>query len=139
LDRSLEDGTSFSTSAPLICNSRLIALEQLVNGGYFRNNRQLIVNFWWPSNSQLFRVIRFMTNLEKLNLLDWHLTLTKDVPKLFRSCPKLTELRLKLLESKKLEMNEKLKNELRSGFQRLRLFELHWDIDSWSLIQEIFT
>ena len=139
MDRSLEDGTSFSTSAPLICNSRLIALERLVNGGYFRNNRQLIVNFWWPFNSQLFRVIRFMTNLEKLNLLDWHLTLAKGVPKLFRSCPKLTELRLKLLESKKLEMNEKLKNELRSGFQRLRLLELKWHIDSWPVLQEIMT
>jgi hypothetical protein len=79
-----------------------------------------------------------MTELEKLNVFDWNLRLTEDVPKLFRSCPKLTELRMKLA-SQKVEMNEGLKNELRSGFQRLRLFELNWCIDSWPLIQEMFT
>ncbi len=80
-----------------------------------------------------------MTHLGKLNLLDWHLTLAKGVPKLFQSCPTLIELRLRIVKSQELEMNEELKNELRPGFQRLRLLELKWHIDSWPVLQEIMT
>jgi hypothetical protein len=80
-----------------------------------------------------------MNNLEKLELLNLELTLTKNVPQLFRSCPKLTEMRLKLAETQKLEMGEELENELRLGFQRLRRLELDWDIDSWPVVQEMFT
>jgi hypothetical protein len=79
-----------------------------------------------------------MTNLEKLNIFHWKVTLT-DVPQLFRSCPKLTDLRLRLVESQKLKIDEELKNELRSGFQRIRLLELKWEIYSWPVILEIFT
>jgi hypothetical protein len=136
LDRTLNDGTM---NCKLEDENRLITLERLVDGGYFQNNRQMIVSSWWPSIARLFRVIRSMTNLEKLSLLEWKLTLTQDLPQLFRSCPKLTELRLRLFESQELEMNKFLKNELRSGFQRLRLLELNWRIDSWPVIQEIFT
>ena len=75
-----------------------------------------------------------MTDLETLSLLEWNLTLTDDVPQLFQSCPKLIELRIKLFESQKLKMNEELENKLRSGFQRLKIFELKWDINSWPLI-----
>jgi hypothetical protein len=114
-----------------------IILERLADGGYLKNSRRM--NAQWHSIPPLFRVIRSMNNLESLRLFMCELTLTEDVPQLFRSCPKLTELRVRLVESQKLEMNEDLKNELRSGFQRLRLVELHWDIDSWPLIQEMFT
>jgi hypothetical protein len=97
------------------------------------------MNCSWQFIHPLFRVLRSMNNLEKLELLNLELTLTKNVPQLFRSCPKLTEMRLKLAETQKLEMGEELKNELRSGFQRLRRLELDWDIDSWLVIQEMFT
>jgi hypothetical protein len=87
-----------------------------------------------------------MTHLETLSLLNWKLSLTEDLLQLFRSCPKLTELRLKLDDCHKLEMNEELKNELRSGCQRLRLFDvefmsqwIHRDIECWPAIQGIFT
>jgi hypothetical protein len=117
----------------------MIVLERLADGGYFQNNREVIVNWCWPSVPRFSRFLHPMTKLEKLSLLKWDLTLTEDVPQLFRSCPTLTELHLRLFESQKVEMNEELKNELRSGFQRLQLLELHWFIDSWPLIQEMFT
>ena len=134
LDRSLKDQTS-----TLIHKSCLIALDGLLNGGYFQNNRQLLASPWFSSNSQLLRVICSMNNLEILSLLECQLTLTEDVPQLFRSCPNLTELRSRLFESKKLEMNEELENELRSGFQRLQIFELRWDIDSGPVSREVLT
>jgi hypothetical protein len=136
LDRSLEDRWSYYN---LEGESRLITLERLAAGGFFKNNRQMIMTWHWLSVPRLFRVVRSMTDLETLNLSNWKLTLTEDVPKLFRSCPKLTELHLTLLESPELEMNEDLKSELRSGFQRLKIFELKCDIESWPVIQEIFT
>jgi hypothetical protein len=138
-DRSLKDQTSILTYNPLIHKSGLIALERLLNRGYFQNNRQMLVSPWFPSNSRLFRVICSMNNLEILNFLHWKLTLTEDVPQLFRSCPNLTELRSRLFESQELEMNEELKNELRPGFQRLRLLDLNWEIDSRPVLQEILT
>ena len=91
-----------------------------------------------PSFPRLLEMIGSMNNLETLSLLGCELTLTKDLPQLIRSCPKLTELRIKLFDNQKLEKEVEQKR-LRSGFQRLRIFELHWYIDSWPLIQEMFT
>jgi hypothetical protein len=134
LDRSLNDGR-------IKCHreddSRLNTLERLVERGYFQNNRQMILSSWRLSFRRLFQVISSMNHLEKLNLLECDLSLTQDLPQLFRSCPKLTELHLTLFGM--LEMGEKLENELRSGFQRLRLLEFTWDTCSLPLIQEIFT
>ena len=124
---------------------RLITLGRLVKGGYFRNTRQLIVDSWWPSILLFFRVICSMTALEKIELLNWKLILTEeDLAQLFQSCLKLTELHLALngstrFDCQMLEANEELENKLRPGFERLRLFELNWDIDSWPVIQRIFT
>jgi len=118
--------------------SCLNTLEWLVDRGYFQNNLKMILSSWW-SSIPLFQVISSMTHLEKLSLLKCNLTLTEDVPQLLRLCPKLTELHLSLSESQKLEMDEDLKNELRPGFERLRLLELKWDISSLPVIQEIFT
>jgi hypothetical protein len=134
LDRSLTYQTSnyFAHDS----DDRLVILEQLVDSGYFQNNRQMIVTSWWPI-PRLFQNILSMTNLEKLFYLE--LRLAEDLPQLFRSCPKLTELGLKLVESPKLEMNEKLKSGLRSGFQRIRLFEFDWEIKSWPVNPEILT
>ena len=118
--------------------NRMITIERLVAGGFLKNNRQMI-NYFWRSVPRLFRVILSMHNLETLSLMGYELTLTEDVSQLLRSCPKLTELRIRLFYNQRFKMNEVLKNELRSGFQRLKIFELNWDFESWPAIQELFT
>jgi hypothetical protein len=114
----------------------LIILKRLADGGFLVNNRQWIVSVGWSREPWLFDVIPSMKNLEKLNLLGCNLTL-KDVPQLFRSCPKLTDLHLRLIDCQQLQMDEGLKKLLRPGFQRLRLLELGWGIEFE--VQEIFT
>jgi hypothetical protein len=121
------------------CKSPMITLDRLAAGGFFKNNRQIIVEDHFPSFQRLCRVLRCMNNLETLSLLNWKLSLTQGVPQLLRFCPKLTELRLKLVETQYVEMDEDFESELRPGFERLRLFELNWDSDSWPVIQEILT
>jgi hypothetical protein len=121
-----------------IPESLLTILKRLAGGGFLANNRQWTVSYGWSRGPWLFDVIRFMKNLKKLSLLKCNLTLT-DVPQLLRSCPKLTELHLRLFDGQILEMNEDLKNLLRPGFQKLRLFELEWGIESYPIIQEMFT
>jgi hypothetical protein len=121
-----------------IPDSLLSILKRLADGGFMKNNRQWIVCCGWSRGPWLFQVIRSMNNLEKLSLLECKLKLT-DVQQLFRSCPKLVELHLMLLENDKLEMNEGLKDDLRSGFQRIRLFDLENCIESWPTILEILT
>ena len=116
----------------------LSILKRLADGGFLINNRQWIVDVGWSRGSWMFQVIRSMNNLEKLSLLECKLTLT-DVSQLFRSCPKLTELRLMLFDNQKVGTGEELKNELRPGFQRLRRFEFDWDMNSGQVVQEIFT
>ena len=145
LDRSFIDQ---SPNTELNDGSHLRTLERLedgkyfrhlVDGGYFQNNRQMILKSWGLTIPCLFKVISSMTHLEKLNLLDWNLKLTQDFLQMLRSCPNLTELRLKLFDNKELEMDEELKYKLRSCFQRLRIFELHWLTISWPVLQEILT
>ena len=119
--------------------SHMITLDRLAAGGFLKNNRQMIVVDYWPSFQRLCRVLRSMTDLETLSLLEWKLSLTQGLPQLLRSCPKLTELRIRLFYNQRFKMNEVLKNELRSGFQRLKIFELNWDFESWPAIQELFT
>ena len=61
----------------------------------------MIVSTRWTSNPQLFRVIGSMNNLEKLsvlNILELKHTNIEDLALMFRSCTKLTELRLSLLK-----------------------------------------
>ena len=79
----------------------------------------------------------FISELEKVNWLTCPLKLTEEVPQLFRAYPKLTELRMDLLNNSKLKMNDELENEVRAGFQRLKLFELKWSIHSWPKFQKI--
>jgi len=140
LDRSLKDGQSYCNRNDM---SRLIILERLKDGGYFQNNRRMFVKFDRQIIARLMRVICSMNNLEKLHFLECNLTLTEDLPQVFQSCPKLTELHIQLSDPEGVErerlnkMNEHLKNELRSGFQRL--VKLHWIIVSCPIIQEIFT
>ena len=115
MDRSLEDGTSHRD---LEDESSLIILERLADGGYFQNNRRMFMKFDSPFITRLIRVIRSMKNLEKLHLLQCNLSLTEDLPQFFRSCPKLTDLRVRLSDPKRVDrkrfnrMNENRKNEL---------------------------
>jgi len=136
LNRSLKDRWPYYE---LTDKKRLTILKRLAAGGFFKNNRQMIVEGSWsrPSIHRFYQVVRSMADLEKLSLLNWKLRLAQDVTELFRSCPKLTELHLKLDDW--LKMDEEIKDELRLGFQRIRLFEVHWDISAWPVIQELFT
>jgi hypothetical protein len=139
LDRSLKDGKSYCNRNDI---SRLIILERLKDGGYFQNNRRMFVKFDRRNIARLMRVICSMNNLEKLHFLECNLTLTEDLPQVFQSCPKLTVLHIQLSDPNRVErerlneMNEHLKNELRSGFQRL--VELHCVSYSCPAFQEIF-
>ena len=126
-------------SSELKYESRQVIFERLVNRGHLQNSRQLVVNYICPSIPWIFRVICSMNNLEKLSLLECEPNLAEDLPQLFRSCLKLTQLHLTQLKSQKMEMGEALKNELRSGFQRLKIFDLEWGINPWPAIQEILT
>ena len=113
-------------------HSYLNTLERLVERNYFQNNRKMIANSWGRSVYRIHPVICSMTNLEIFTFVDWETTpglfpstvyLTEeDLACLLQSCPKLTELQLKLSEAQKLEISEELKNELRSGCQQLRFF-----------------
>jgi hypothetical protein len=134
---------------PLVCyehipESLLTILKRLADGGFLKNNRQWIVCQRWTRGPWLNQVIRSMSNLEKVHL-ECNLTLTEDLPQLFRSCPTLAELRVRLFDPSGVErerfkrMNEDFKNELRSGFQKLRRLELDGCIDLCSEFQEIFT
>ncbi len=141
-DRSLKNNPIYHEPIP---ESLLTILKRLADGGYIKNNRQWIMSVGWSRGPWLFPVIRSMNNLEKLHLFECNLTLTEDLPQLFQSCPQLKDLRIRLFDPNRVEcerlkqMNEHPKNELRSGFQRLRLLKFYWGIDSWSVIQEIFT
>jgi hypothetical protein len=82
-----------------------------------------------------------MKNLDKLTLLGCEVPL-EQLSTFFRSCPELVELSVYLdLDGQKLEMDDCLKNELRQGFQKLKLlaFHGHIDNDSWPAIKEIVT
>jgi ribosome-binding ATPase YchF (GTP1/OBG family) len=99
------------------------------------------------ANYRILRDICSMNNLEKLDLIYNELTL-EDLAQLFRSCPKLTKLQLTSFQLNKQEkdkdegLDEELKHQLRSGFQRLQHLHLIKCVicsDSWPIIQEILT
>jgi hypothetical protein len=121
--------------------SLLKILERLVDGGYLKNNRHLVVKFNWSCSSRFIRDICSMKNLEKLSLWDCELAL-EQLAQLFWSCPKLVELSLKPFLCTRLGMDKKLKNHLRPGFQKLRRLELNdcrIYMNSWPVIQEMLT
>jgi hypothetical protein len=115
-------------------------LERLEKNGFLKNNRSLVVLVDLPASLQFVQNICFMKNLEKLVLFERYLTL-EDIALLFGSCHKLTEIRLNPFDCDQWEMDEKLKNQLRPGFQRLKIFELDCDLHpfSWPVLQEILS
>ena len=81
-----------------------------------------------------------MRKLDTLNLYHFEITL-EQLSTLFRSCPELVELSVELDFGQKLEIDDGRKNELRKGFQKLKLLMFCGQIDnvSWPVIKEIVT
>jgi hypothetical protein len=125
------------------CDSLLAILELQSKRGLFQNNRQLDMPLGLSHEPRFFSDICSMYKLEKLNLKGSKLRIDYDLAHLFQSCLKLSELHLETSAwlPSKLKMEEELKNHLRLGFQRLRLFELncHFGSNAWPTIQEIVT
>jgi len=142
LYRSLELTSTWKSGSPAD-DSLLKILKQLAGKGYLKNNRKLDAQICCSisdyRNSRFIDVICSMNDLEKLNLLNQELT-PKVLAHLFQSCPKLTEVYI--ATSKTLKMANHLKNQLRSGFQKLRRLHIDFflfDEDSWSVLQEMLT
>ena len=102
--------------------SLLKILERLAGEGCLQNNRRLNGQFDCSSNSRFVEVICSMKNLESLDFHEHELTLDR-LAHVFQSCSKLTELNIGT-ECKPPEMDEHLKNQLRSRFQKLRRLDL---------------
>jgi hypothetical protein len=108
--------------------------------GYLQNAHQLRMpafKFSWKFRSQLVKVFCSMKNLEEI-YLKWQLTL-EDLAHVFQSCSKITNLHIATFDYNTLEMSEYLKNQLRSGFQKLRRLDVVCAKDSWPVIQEMLT
>ena len=99
----------------------------------------IVENNFLPS-PQLVELIYSMKNLEKLDIFDYNLTL-EDLARVFQSCSKLIELDIVTRNYKSLEIAKHLKDQLKSGFQRLRRLDLvcKIDKDSWPVTQEMLT
>ena len=115
-------------------------LKRLAGEGYLQNIRQLEVDRVIRS-PLIVELICLMKNLETLDLRDQEMTLDS-LAHVFQSCSKITRLHISKFEYTRFEMSEHLKNQLRSGFQRLRFFGFTTSSinnDSWPLIQETLT
>jgi hypothetical protein len=122
-------------------NERLFRfLERLAEEGFLGNNRQLIATLNCSRSSRFGELICSMKNLEELDLLG-HEPTPDVLAHVFQSCAKLIKLHIGAKKWKTHEMDEHKKNQLISGFQRLRCLDLKCFIDSdtWPVIQEILT
>ena len=115
-------------------------LERLAVERYFLNNRKLIVTFKGFRSSRFDELICSMKNLETLISFYYYLT-PEFLARVFQSCSKLIELDIANFGRETREIAENLKNQLKSGFQRLRYFSFLCFItnDSWPRIQEMLT
>jgi hypothetical protein len=120
--------------------SLLKLLERLAGEGYLQNNRRLDVHFGFSCSSRFVEVICSMKNLESLDLDEDEIA-ADVLAHVFQSCSKLTNLHTATYDYKTLEMDERLKNKLRLGFQKLRCLRLYCFIDEgwWPVIQEMLT
>ena len=120
--------------------SPLNILERLAREGFLQNNRKLGGTFNLFRSSRFYEVISSMRNLETLNLFGYGLTL-HSLAHVFQTCPKLINLHIVTYECKTPDMIEHLKNQLTSGFQKLRCLDIVCFInnDSWPMIQEMLT
>jgi hypothetical protein len=107
--------------------------------GYLENNRRLDLIFDCSCSSRMDELIFLMKNLEELKFLCYELT-PDALAHVFQSCSKLTKLLFTPTNNFMREMTEHLKNQLRSGFQRLRrLTVVCFTNDTWPVIQEMLT
>ena len=115
-------------------------LERLAVERYLQNNRKFIATCNWSRTSRFVEVISSMKNLETLNSFGHYLT-PEFLARVFQSCSKLIELDIANFGRETREIAENLKNQLKSGFQRLRYFSFLCFItnDSWPRIQEMLT
>jgi hypothetical protein len=117
-------------------------LEGLAEKGFLKNTRQVIVKSDILRSHRIYDAICQMENLEKLDLLGCKLKL-EQLKRVFRFCPKLVELYWYPLTYPRdnWAMDEELRNGLRPGFQRLKIFKFKCAIDkkSWPWIQEMLT
>jgi hypothetical protein len=115
--------------------------KRLVEEGVLKNNCELSVSSCSkPHIPWLLGSICFMEKLDRLEFNYFGITL-EQLSTLFRSCPELVELDVELDVGQKLEMDDCLKNDLRRGFQKLKIlsFQCYIDNDSWPAIKEIVT
>jgi len=120
-------------------------LKHLEEKGSLQNNQQLKHVSYESYHSSPFLEVQqvmicFMKNLEKLDLLSCDLTL-EVLALVFQSCSKIIKLNISIWGFKTPEVPEHLKNQLKSGFQRLRYFEFECLVedDTWPVIQEMCT
>ena len=115
-------------------------LEWLAAQGYLQNNQQFVVKYDCSHTSLFVKVICSMRNLKTLLLRGNELTLG-NLAHVFQSCPQIANLFLTNFKYTMFEMSEQLKNQLRSGFERLRCFAFVSSIDEflWPVIQETMT
>ena len=126
-------------------DSFLKILELLAEEGYLQNIRQFLcyltsaITLNFSRSSRFVELICSMTNLQTLDIVGRELT-PDVVARVFQSCSKLTNLHIWIHNCKTLEMDEHLKNQLRSGFQRLRRLYLEYPHNgTWPAIQEMLT
>jgi pantothenate kinase len=115
-------------------------LERLAEQGYLQNNRQLDAKLHCLRISRIIKLICSMKSLVTLDLMEQAVTL-EDLARVFQSCPQLINLHVETKECQMSEKAEALKNQLRSGFQKLRRLDLVFSIDddTWPVIQEMLT
>jgi hypothetical protein len=91
-------------------------------------------------SSRFVELMCSMKHLEELNLFGYQVN-PDDLVRVFQSCSKLTNLYIGMHHCKTFEMDKHLKNQLKSGFQKLRRLRLDFFIDkhSWAVIQEMLT
>jgi hypothetical protein len=128
---------TFNRSLEVSIGSDINFLNRLIAEGFFNNNRQLAVSHCHSFSYLTYKLIRSMKNLETFHSSYLSYVTLEDLACLFRSCPKLTQLHFRLPERQ--ELGEDLKNELRSGFQRLEHLSIdcHMDNDSFLVIREM--
>jgi hypothetical protein len=117
-------------------------LKWLAEEGYLQNNRRLKVQSDYSCIFRFPEMTCSMKNLESLDL-DEDLLTPDALAHVFQSCSKITHLHIKADGwcGEMFNMDEHLKNQLRTGFQKLRCLYLvcYIDDDTWPMFQEMLT
>jgi hypothetical protein len=123
-------------------------LELLVDEGFLKNNCEMVMPpaDWIapfqgrPLGHRYLQVIYSMTNLEKLDIMEYDVTFA-DLANLFQSCPNIINLHLKLVrhDSDSDSEEDLSQTQLRLGFKKLQHLEFAgYILHSGNLFLEIF-